>query len=94
MTESIDLTDRTGTVMTWTTSTATPPGVREPNRLAIVRFTVDDAWVNVLGGLVSDDIETGDDVTPVPIDETRDPEAGIRWPESQSWSGYRFARVD
>ena len=40
---TIDLTDRIGEVVTWTTSTATPPGVREPNTLAIVEFDVSDA---------------------------------------------------
>jgi uncharacterized OB-fold protein len=38
-----DLSDRTGEVVTWTESTATPPGVREPNVLAIVEFDVRDA---------------------------------------------------
>jgi hypothetical protein len=42
-TETVDLSERTATVVTWTTSTATPPGVREPNHLGIVEFDVREA---------------------------------------------------
>ena len=35
---TVDLSEYTATVITWTSSTATPPGVRQPNHLAIVEF--------------------------------------------------------
>ena len=89
-TETIDLSRQTGRVVTWTTSMATPPGVREPNTLAIVEFDVDGTPVKALGQTTTDEIEIGDEVTPVYAEELRDPEAGIREPESQQWDGYRF----
>ncbi len=93
----VDLADRTGEVVTWTTSTATPPGVREPNTLAIVEFDLDDvadgATVRALGQVTTDDVATGDAVEPRYEPELRDPEAGIREPESQDWDGYRFEPV-
>jgi uncharacterized OB-fold protein len=93
-TEPVDLTDRTGEVVTWTTSTATPPGVREPNHLAIVEFEVDGESVRALGQLTTaDDVDIGSEVTPVYEAELRDPDAGIRAPESQAWDGYRFEPV-
>ncbi|MGM0398051.1 MAG: Zn-ribbon domain-containing OB-fold protein [Halobacteriota archaeon] len=92
--DPIDLTDRTGTVVTWTESTATPPGVRQPNALAIVEFAVDDDSVRVVGQLTTADVDTGDLVAPVYVEELRDPDAGIREPESQAWDGYRFEPVD
>jgi len=89
--ETIDLTDRTGEVVTWTTSHATPPGVREPNTLAFVEFTVDGESVRALGQVTTDDVETGDEVVPVHVDELRDPDVGLRSGESaQTWDGYRF----
>ena len=103
--ETIDLSEYTGEVVTWTTSTATPPGVREPNTLAIVEFDVSEASddasssrtqsgngesVRALGQVTTDDIETGDEVEPVHVEELREPGAGIREPESQDWDGYRF----
>ncbi len=111
---TVDLADRTATVVTWTTSTATPPGVREPNHLAIVEFTVDGESVRALGQLTTAEgvpaseangdsadersesagVEIGDRVRPVYADDLRDPDAGIRWPESQAWSGYRFEPVE
>lgn len=36
--ERVDLAGREATVVTWTTAHATPPGVREPNHVAIVEF--------------------------------------------------------
>ena len=90
---AVDLSDRTATVVTWTVSTATPPGVRQPNPLAIVEFDVDGQAVRALGGLTTDEIETGDEVRPVHVEELRDPEAGIRASESQAWDGYRFEPV-
>ncbi len=91
--ETIDLSEYTGEVVTWTTSTATPPGVRQPNTLAIVEFDVDGESVRALGQVTTAEIETGDEVTPVYIEEVREPGAGIREPESQSWDGYRFEPV-
>jgi uncharacterized OB-fold protein len=91
--ESVDLSDETAEVVTWTTSTATPPGVREPNTLAIVEFKLDDDSVRALGQATTDDIETGDEVEPVYVDEVREPGAGIREPESQEWDGYRFEPI-
>jgi len=88
--ETVDLAEHTGEVVTWTTSTATPPGVREPNTLAIVAFEVDGRTVTALGQATTDDVETGDEVRPVHVDELREPGAGIREPESQEWDGYRF----
>ena len=97
----MDLTDRTAEVITWTTSTATPPGVREPNTLAIVEFDVSDATegpdgddtVRTIGQATSDDIETGDAVEPVYVEELRDPDIGLKEPGSTDWDGYRFDPV-
>jgi len=88
--ESVDLSGETAEVVTWTKSTATPPGVREPNTLAIVEFDLEDDSVRALGQATTDDIETGDEVEPVYVDEVREPGAGIREPDSQEWDGYRF----
>lgn len=88
--EAVDLSDETGEIVTWTTSTATPPGVEAPNHLAIVEFVVDDEPVRAIGQLTTDDVTIGDAVTPVYVDELRDPDAGIREPESQEWDGYAF----
>lgn len=106
--ETIDLSEHTATVVTWTTSTATPPGVREPNHLAIVEFEVGETpegsrnageagegeSVRALGQLTTDDIDIGDEVRPVYTEQLRDPAAGIREPTSQDWDGYRFEPVD
>jgi uncharacterized OB-fold protein len=92
-TGSVDLTDREGEVVTWTTSTATPPGVREPNTLAIVEFETPDGTVRAIGQTTTDEVATGDPVEPVPVEELRDPAAGIREAESQDWSGCRFEPV-
>ncbi len=107
--ETIDLSEYTAEVITWTTSTATPPGVREPNTMAIVEFDVSEASsdasssrtqsgdesesVRVLGQVTTDEIETGDEVRPVYVEELREPGVGIREPESQDWDGYRFEPV-
>ena len=92
-TETVDLSDREGTVRTWTTNTATPPGVREPNTIAIVAFEVAGASVQVIGQTTTDDIETGQRVRPVYVEQLRDPDAGIRRSASQRWDGYRFEPV-
>ena len=97
--ETIDLSEYTAEVVTWTTSTATPPGVREPNHLAIVDFDVSEAVddgdesVRAIVQLTTGDVETGDEVRAVYEDELREPGAGIREPESQRWDGYRFEPV-
>jgi len=91
---TVDLSKYRATVITWTTSTATPPGVREPNHLAIVEFDVDGESVRAIGQLTTDGVEIGDTVEPVYAEELRDPEAGIREPASQSWDGYRFRPIE
>lgn len=93
-TQTVDLSEQVATVVTWTTSSATPPGVRNPNHLAIVEFTVDGESVRTLTQLTTGDVETGDEVEPIPVDELRDPDAGIRVAESQRWDGYRFTPVE
>jgi hypothetical protein len=90
---SVDLADYTAEVVTWTTSTATPPGVRQPNHLAIVEFDVDGEPVRAVGQLTTGDVAVGDAVEPVYVGELRDPDAGIRERESQDWDGYRFRPV-
>ncbi|MEF8850818.1 MAG: nucleic acid-binding protein [Haloarculaceae archaeon] len=95
---TVDLSERTGEVVTWTTSTATPPGVREPNTLAIVEFDVSDAvegdeHVRAIGQVTTDGVETGDGVEPVYVEELRDPDVGLKTPESTDWDGYRFDPV-
>ncbi|MFB6120855.1 MAG: Zn-ribbon domain-containing OB-fold protein [Halobacteriaceae archaeon] len=92
-TDAVDLSDRTAEIVTWTESQATPPGVRQPNAIAIVEFDVDGERVRQIGQLTDADVEIGDSVRPVHVDELRDPAAGIRHPDSQSWDGYRFEPV-
>jgi len=99
--DRLDLSEKRGEVVTWTTSTATPPGVREPNTLAIVEFDItdiedaSDTFVRALGQATTDDIETGDLVEPVYVEELRDPDVGLKRanPESQDWDGYRWEPV-
>ncbi|WP_396613152.1 OB-fold domain-containing protein [Haloferax sp. S1W] len=90
---TVDLSEYTATVLTWTTSTATPPGVRQPNTLAIVEFDVDGEPVRAIGQVTTEDVDIGDEVEPVYCDELREPGAGIREPESQEWDGYQFTPV-
>lgn len=92
-TETVDLSDCEAAVLTWTTVGASPTGVREPNTLAIVEFTLGDRSVRVIGG-TTDEVNIGDTVEPILVDELRDPDAGIRVSENQSWSGYRFEPVE
>ena len=87
---TVDLSEYTAEVVTWTTSTATPPGVRAPNTLAIVEFDVDGEPVRAIGQVTTDEVETGDAVRPVYCEELREPGAGIREPDSQDWDGFRF----
>ena len=97
--ETFDLSERTGEVVTWTHSTATPPGVRQPNTLAIVEFDITDVsgasdeFVRALGQVTTDDVQTGDTVEPVYVEELRDPDVGIKVPESQDWDVYRWDPV-
>ncbi|MEM4782636.1 MAG: OB-fold domain-containing protein [Halalkalicoccus sp.] len=88
--EEIDLTEREGEIVTWTTSQATPPGVRQPNHLAIVEFEIEGQSVRVLGQLTTGEVEIGDRVRQTYVEQLREPGAGIREPESQEWDGYRF----
>ena len=102
---TVDLREHRGRVLTWTTSTATPPGVREPNTLAIVEFEMGEEYdgppVRALGQVAERedstgetfDVDIGDRVEPVYAGELREPGAGIREPESQEWDGYRFEPV-
>ena len=105
---TVDLGDHAARVVTWTTSTATPPGVREPNTLAIVEFEMGDDYdgppVRALGQVAPRedadgdsgdvDVAIGDRVEPVYADDLREPGAGIREPESQAWDGFRFRPVE
>lgn len=92
-TDTVDLSDREAEILTWTTVGASPTGVREPNTLAIVEFSVGDRTVRVLGG-TTDNATIGQTVRPVFVEELREPDAGIRVRASQSWSGYRFEPVE
>lgn len=93
--ERIDLSERYATVVTWTTNHATPPGVRQPNHLAIVEFDLDHGEaVRAIGQLTTAEVEIGDRVRPVYVDELRDPTECLRVEASQSWDGYRFEPVD
>jgi len=98
--EGVDLSEDRAEVVTWTTSTATPPGVREPNTMAIVEFDIthldlEDTFVRALGQVTTDDVETGDVVEPTYVEELRDPDVGLKSgnPESQDWDGYRWDPV-
>ncbi|MCQ4332943.1 nucleic acid-binding protein [Natronomonas sp. F2-12] len=92
--EAIDLSEYTGEVVTWTTSTATPPGVREPNTLAIVEFEVKGTAVRALAQTTTDDVEIGTTVTPVYVEELREPGVGLKDADGpQEWDGYRFEPV-
>lgn len=104
---TVDLSEYTATLITWTTSTATPPGVRQPNHIGIVEFEVSEASsegrtesgddgepVRAIGQLTTDEVEIGDELEAVYAAELREPGAGIREPESQSWDGYRFRPVE
>ncbi len=89
----VDLSDHTGEVVTFTVARATPPGVRAPNPVAIVEFTVDGETVRAVGQLTTTEVAIGDTVKPVYTDQLRDPEQSLREPASQAWDGYRFAPV-
>lgn len=88
-TDTVDLTAETGTVVSWTTVESTPPGVREPNTLALVEFSHDRGQVRVLGGTTTD-VSLGTKVTPVYVEQLRDPEQSVRNGTDQPWDGFRF----
>lgn len=93
-TSTVDLSERTAEVVTWTETTVTPPGVRAPNRLAIVEFDLEGESVRAIGQVTEGaTVAIGDEVRPVYVEQLRDPEASIREPESQEWDGYRFEPV-
>jgi uncharacterized OB-fold protein len=82
---TVDLREREGRVVTWTTSTATPPGVREPNTLAIVEFEMGDGYdgppVRALGQIAEPDGAgegSEDDADDAEEDERFDVEIGDR----------------
>lgn len=88
-TGTVDLSNHTGEVRTWTKVTATPTGVRSPNTLAIVEFDIDGRSVRALGG-TTDAVSVGDEVVPVYVEQLRDPDRSIRQTASQVWHGFRF----
>ena len=90
--ETVDLSDHEGTVVTWTVVNASPAGVREPNRLAIVEFDVSGQSIRAIGG-TTDQVSIGDSVRPVYVPELRDPSVAIRATGSQRWDGVRFEPV-
>jgi uncharacterized OB-fold protein len=93
--ESVDLSQYEAEVVTWTTSYATPPGVRQPNTIAVVEFDVDGTSVRAIGGVVDDaEVTTGGTIRPVYVQELRDPEVGIKEPASHTWDGFRFEPVE
>jgi uncharacterized OB-fold protein len=91
-TGTVDLSDREAEVLTWTEVATTPPGVREPNTLAIVAFEVAGQRVRALGGITGE-VSIGDTVRPVYVEQLRDPEACVRETDSQRWDGFRFKPV-
>lgn len=88
-TETVDLTDAQGVVLTWTRAEATLPGVREPNTLALVEFEVGTETVRILAG-TTEDVQVGDEVAPVYVEQLRDPERSVRAETGQEWDGFRF----
>jgi len=92
--DTVDLSEYTATLITWTSSTATPPGVRQPNHLGIVEIDVEGEPVRAIGQLTTDGVEIGDTVEAIYAEELREPGAGIREPESQAWDGYRFRPIE
>ncbi len=89
----IDLADEVGEVLTWTRATTTPPGVRTPNTLAIVEFTVEGQGIRALGG-TTESVSVGEKVRPVYVEQLRDPEQAIRATASQRWDGVRFEPLE
>ena len=92
--ETVELSEYTAELLTWTTSTATPPGVREPNHIGIVEFDVEGEPVRAIGQLSTGDVEIGQKVEAVYAEQLREPGAGIREPDSQAWDGYLFEPLE
>jgi uncharacterized OB-fold protein len=90
--ELIDLAEHTAEVVTWTTSYATPPGVRKPNTVAIVEFDIDGVAVRAIGGTTAA-VSSGETVRPVYVSELRTPDDSLKSPEAQAWDGYRFEPI-
>jgi uncharacterized OB-fold protein len=90
----VALTGLTGTVETWTESTATPPGVRAPNLLAIVSIDVPGGPVRMIGQVAADTVAIGDRVQLGPPTQLRDPDSGLRPTAVQSYVGHRFVPVE
>ena len=90
----VALTGQEGTVETWTESTATPPGVRAPNLLAIVAFEVDGGPVRMIGQVDAATIAIGDRVRLGPPSQLRDPDRALRPEAVQSYAGHRFVPVE
>ena len=82
---TVDLREYEARIVTWTTSTATPPGVREPNTLAIVEFDMGDDYdgpvVRALGQVAprsdADDTGDADDAGDEGVDESGDVDVDI-----------------
>lgn len=92
--EVIDLSDETGEIVTWTESMSTPPGVRQPNPIAIVEFAIEGTVVRAIGQLTTNEVAIGDEIRPVYADDLRDVDAEmLRERESQTWDGYRFEPI-
>ena len=91
---TVDLTEHTGRVVTWTTNHATPPGIEPPNHVAIVAFSVDGETVRVVGQLTTDQVSIDTRVRPVYEPELRSPSESIRHPDSQAFDGFRFEPVE
>ena len=93
-TGEVVLTGIAGIVETWTVSTATPPGVRAPNLLAIVSFDVDGGPIRMIGQVEAAAIAIGDRVRLGPPTQLRDPERALRPQGVQSYVGHRFVPVE
>ena len=90
----VALTGRAGTVETWTESTATPPGVRAPNLLAIVSFDLPGGPVRMIGQVDADAVAIGDRVHLGPPTQLREPDSGLRPTAVQSYVGHRFVPAE
>ncbi|MFO8114471.1 MAG: hypothetical protein R6U01_03775 [Halorubrum sp.] len=67
------------------------PVVRALGQVASRGDADDDAGTDAPGDV---DVDIGDRVEPVYADDLREPDAGIREPESQEWDGFRFRPVE
>ena len=92
--ETVSLSGLNGTVVTWTKSTVPPPGVRSPNILAIVEYSIEGQSITLLGGIENESVNIGDTVKAIYVSNLRDTEYCQRDEESQTWSGHRFKVVN